>query len=113
MCIRDSSQAVFELLLGSGLGADLDLTVVHEDAFTALFSESASRVLVAVTSDRAEAAVEQATAAGIPVAVLGETTDDGVLRVIGEEIQMLELAGAWAATMPSHFAAATAPNAAV
>lgn len=107
------SQAIFELLLGSDKGAQLGLEGVHEDAFTALFSESASRVLVAVTSDRAEAAVEQATAAGIPVAVLGETTDDGVLRVIGEEIQMLELAGAWAATMPSHFAAATAPNAAV
>ena len=107
------SQAVFELLLGSDKGAQLGLEGVHEDAFTALFSESASRVLVAVTSDRAEAAVEQATAAGIPVAVLGETTDDGVLRVAGEEIQMLELAGAWAATMPSHFAAATAPNAAV
>lgn len=107
------SQAVFELLLGSDKGAQLGLEGVHEDAFTALFSESASRVLVAVTSDRAEAAVEQATAAGIPVAVLGETTDDGVLRVAGEEIHMLELAGAWAATMPSHFAAATAPNAAV
>ena len=107
------SQAVFELLLGSDKGAQLGLEGVHEDAFTALFSESASRVLVAVTSDRAEAAVEQATAAGIPVAVLGETTDDGVLSVAGEEIQMLELAGAWAATMPSHFAAATAPNAAV
>lgn len=107
------SQAIFELLLGSDKGAQLGLEGVHEDAFTALFSESASRVLVAVTSDRAEAAVEQATAAGIPVAVLGETTDDGVLRVTGEEIQMLELAGAWAATMPSHFAAATAPNAAV
>ena len=107
------SQAIFELVLGSDKGAQLGLEGVHEDAFTALFSESASRVLVAVTSDRAEAAVEQATAAGIPVAVLGETTDDGVLRVAGEEIQMLELAGAWAATMPSHFAAATAPNAAV
>ena len=107
------SQAVFELLLGSDKGAQLHLDGVHEDAFTALFSESASRVLVAVTSDRAEAAVEQATAAGIPVAVLGETTNDGVLRVAGQEIAMLELAGAWAATMPSHFAAATAPNAAV
>ncbi|GAA3522464.1 phosphoribosylformylglycinamidine synthase subunit PurL [Corynebacterium pilbarense] len=107
------SQAVFELLLGSDKGAELNLEGVHADAFTALFSESASRVLVAVTSDRAEAAVERATSAGIPVTVLGETTNDGVLHVAGEEVQMLELAGAWAATMPSHFAAATAPNAAV
>ena len=107
------SQAVFELLLGSDKGAELNLEGVHADAFTALFSESASRVLVAVTSDRAEAAVERATSAGIPVAVLGETVNDGVLRVAGQEVQVAELAGAWAATMPSHFAAATAPNAAV
>lgn len=107
------SQAVFEMLLGSKKGAELNLEGVHEDAFTALFSESASRVLVAVSRDRAEAAVERATAAGIPVAVLGDTTGDGVLRVASEEISVQELADAWAATMPSHFAAATAPNAAV
>ena len=107
------SQAVFELLLGSDKGAELNLEGVYEDAFTALFSESASRVLVAVSRDRAEAAVERATAAGIPVAALGDTTGDGVLRVAGEEISVQELADAWAATMPSHFAAATAPNAAV
>ena len=36
------------------------------------------------------------------------------LRIDGSaELTMTELAGAWAATMPSHFAAATAPNAAV
>ncbi|OHQ51537.1 phosphoribosylformylglycinamidine synthase II [Corynebacterium sp. HMSC070H05] len=107
------SQAVFELLLGSDKGAELNLEGVYEDAFTALFSESASRVLVAVSRDRAEAAVERATAAGIPVAVLGDTAQDGVLRVASEEISVQELADAWAATMPSHFAAATAPNAAV
>ena len=107
------SQAVFEMLLGSKKGAELNLEGVYEDAFTALFSESASRVLVAVSRDRAEAAVERATAAGIPVAVLGDTAQDGVLRVAGEDISLQELADAWAATMPSHFAAATAPNAAV
>ena len=107
------SQAVFELLLGSGLGADLDLTVVHEDAFTALFSESASRVLVAVTRDRVDAAVERADAAGIPVAVIGSTTEDGTIRFAGESVALSELASAWSETMPRHFGHATAPNAAV
>ncbi|MEH0147206.1 phosphoribosylformylglycinamidine synthase subunit PurL [Corynebacterium sp. Q4381] len=107
------SQALFELLLGSDLGAEIDLSVVHEDAFTAMFSESASRVLVAVTRDRADAAVARATSAGIPVAVLGSTTEDGVIRFSGEEIAVAELAGAWAATMPGHFGHATAPNSAV
>ena len=39
---------------GAGLGLNLDLTAVHEDEFVAAFSESASRVLVATTADRAD-----------------------------------------------------------
>ena len=98
------SQALFELLLGSGFGAQLDLAVVHDDAFTALFSESASRVLIAVTRDRADIAVERAIKAGIPVAVLGSTTPDGVVHVAGEQISMDALAAAWQATLPERFA---------
>ena len=98
------SQALFELLLGSGFGAQLDLAVVHDDAFTALFSESASRVLIAVTRDRADIAVERAVKAGIPVAVLGSTTPDGVVHVAGEQISMDALVAAWQATLPERFA---------
>ena len=104
------AQAVFELLLGSGFGAQLDLSAVHDDAFSALFSESASRVLIAVTRDRADSAVERAVSAGIPVAVLGSTTHDGVLhlagtsRQLGEQISMDALTAAWEATLPERFA---------
>ena len=107
------SQAVFELLDGSGLGAELDLSVVHSDAFTALFSESASRVLLAVSRDRADAAVERAAAAGIPAVVVGSTTDTPEIAFAGERVGLAELHEAWAATMPGHFGHATAPNAAV
>ena len=107
------SQAVFEMLQTSGKGADLDLAAVHEDAFTALFSESASRVLVAVTTDRADALVERAGAAGVPAALIGRTNADGVLRFGGEQLEIAQLRDAWASTLPSHFAAAHAPNAAV
>ena len=107
------SQALFEMLLGSDLGAQLDLSPVHEDLFTALFSESASRVLIAVTRDRADIAVERAVSAGIPVAVVGSTLNDGTLHLGDTSIEMDDLAQAWAATMPSHFDHATAPNSAV
>ncbi len=107
------SQAVFEMLLGSDLGAELDLAAVHEDAFTALFSESASRVLVAVTRDRADAALERAASLNVPAAVIGTTSTDGVIRFADDEVAVAELAGAWAATLPKHFGTATAPNAAV
>lgn len=107
------SQAVFEMLQTSGKGADLDLAAVHEDAFTALFAESASRVLVAVTTDRADALVERAGAAGVPAALIGRTNADGVLRFGAEQLEIAQLRDAWASTLPSHFAAAHAPNAAV
>ena len=93
-----------------GFGAQLDLSAVHDDAFSALFSESASRVLIAVTRDRADSAVERAVSAGIPVAVLGSTTHDGVLhlagtsRQLGEQISMDALTAAWEATLPERFA---------
>ena len=107
------SQAVFEMLQASGKGADLDLEAVHEDAFTALFAESASRVLVAVTTDRADALVERAGAAGVPAALIGRTNADGILRFGAEQLEIAQLRDAWADTLPSHFAAAHAPNAAV
>ncbi|OEY24375.1 phosphoribosylformylglycinamidine synthase II [Corynebacterium sp. BCW_4722] len=107
------SQAVFEMLLGSDKGAELSLEAVHDDAFTALFAESASRVLIAVTAERADTAVERAVAAGIPAAVVGRTTQDGIIRFGDDEVAVSELAGAWAATMPKEFGTATAPNAAV
>nr|WP_198949268.1 phosphoribosylformylglycinamidine synthase subunit PurL [Corynebacterium sp. NML 120412] len=107
------SQAVFEMLQAAGKGADLDLAAVHEDAFTALFSESASRVLVAVTDDRVDALVERADAVGVPAAVIGSTRADGELHFGGEQLSIAQLRDAWAETLPSHFAAAHAPNAAV
>ena len=107
------SQAVFELLLASGLGADLNLEAVHEDAFTALFSESASRVLIAVSRDRVDAALERAAAVGVPAVVVGETSASGKLSFGDQEIAVDELAQAWAATLPQHFGHSVAPNAAV
>ncbi|GAA0208671.1 phosphoribosylformylglycinamidine synthase subunit PurL [Corynebacterium riegelii] len=107
------SQAVFELLLASGLGADLNLEAVHEDAFTALFSESASRVLIAVSRDRVDAALERAAAVGVPAVVVGETSASGKLSFGNQEVAVDELAEAWAATLPQHFGHSVAPNAAV
>jgi len=107
------SQALFELLQGSGKGIDLDLTAVHADVFTALFSESASRVLVAVTTDRVDGVVEAATALGIPGAVIGTTNTSGEITFDGGGVALAELERAWSATLPGLFGHATAPNAAV
>ncbi|WP_342318373.1 phosphoribosylformylglycinamidine synthase subunit PurL [Corynebacterium mayonis] len=107
------AQAIFELLQGSGKGAQLDVDQVHSDAFTAMFSESASRVLIAATSNLVDGIIERAVGLGIPAVVIGKTNGSGEMKVGGETIALAELVNAWSATLPEHFGHATAPNAAV
>ncbi|MDV2435134.1 phosphoribosylformylglycinamidine synthase subunit PurL [Corynebacterium tuberculostearicum] len=85
---------------GAGLGLNLDLTAVHEDEFVAAFSESASRVLVATTADRADQVLARAGELGIPAAIVGETTETGALTLGGESVAISQLVSAWSATLP-------------
>lgn len=105
-------QAVAEWAIQSGKGLDLDVSGVFEDAFTALFSESASRAVVA-TQDGA-AVVQRAQDLGIPVVKIGVTTDDGQLRVQGQfAVPVAELAQAWTQTLPQLFSHAVGANSVV
>ncbi|MDK8796848.1 phosphoribosylformylglycinamidine synthase subunit PurL [Corynebacterium sp. MSK044] len=112
-------QAVFEMIKDTEKGAELDLSGVDADAFTALFSESASRVLVACSPDRVDRVVADATELGIPVAIVGSTNTSGTITfadgtpAAGQSVGVAELREAWSATMPGYFAHADAPNAAV
>ena len=63
-----------ELAIWNGVGLDIDLDGVHADATTALFSESASRVIVAVRGGSAAAVQQEADALGVPCVVLGQVT---------------------------------------
>ncbi|GAB3086475.1 phosphoribosylformylglycinamidine synthase subunit PurL [Corynebacterium aquatimens] len=107
------SQAVFEMIKDAGKGAELDLAAVHEDAFTALFSESASRVLVALSADRLDAALRRASELGIPAAVIGRTNNGAAITFGDESVAVDELRVAWQATLPKYFSHADAPNSAV
>ncbi|MDN6245412.1 MAG: phosphoribosylformylglycinamidine synthase subunit PurL, partial [Corynebacterium casei] len=69
--------AAFEMAQKNGVGVDLDLSVVHEDALTALFSESASRVLISTASDHLDGVLTRASELGIPAVVVGTTNDSG------------------------------------
>ena len=112
-------QAVFEMIKDTDKGAELDLSGVNADAFTALFSESASRVLVACSPDRVDRVVADATELSIPVAIIGSTNMSGEITfadgtpAAGQSVSVAELREAWSATMPGYFAHADAPNAAV
>ena len=98
---------------GAGLGLNLDLTAVHEDEFIAAFSESASRVLVATTADRADQVLARAGELGIPAAIVGETTETGALTLGGESVAISQLVSAWSATLPDLFDHAVGANSVV
>ena len=98
---------------GAGLGLNLDLTAVHEDEFVAAFSESASRVLVATTADRADQVLARAGELGIPAAIVGETTETGALTLGGESVAISQLVAAWSASLPDLFDHAVGANSVV
>ena len=106
------AQAIAELAIYSNKGVSLDVSGVHDDVFTALFSESASRVVVAATDGAA--VVRRAQELGIPVVKIGETIDEPVVRVEGKfEVPVAELTRAWTETLPRLFSHAVGANSVV
>ncbi|MBV7295864.1 phosphoribosylformylglycinamidine synthase subunit PurL [Corynebacterium sp. TAE3-ERU12] len=104
------SQALVETCIQSGVGVDVELT---GDPFTALFSESASRALVAVAPEDADKLKARAEDIGIPVTKLGAVTDDATFRAGAVTIDVAELAEAWRNTLPDLFAHAAGANSVV
>ncbi|MCZ9310287.1 phosphoribosylformylglycinamidine synthase subunit PurL [Corynebacterium sp. c6VSa_13] len=111
------AQTLVELALRSPGGLEVELDQVHEDLTVALFSESASRAVVATTADRADAVEAAAASAGVPIARIGATTSERnlVLRSSGQDhtLNLDELAQAWEATLPDLFGHAAGANAVV
>ncbi len=106
------AQAIAELAIYSNKGVSLDVSGVHDDVFTALFSESASRVVVAATDGAA--VVRRAQELGIPVVKIGETIDEPMVRVEGQfEVPVAELTRAWTETLPRLFSHAVGANSVV
>lgn len=106
------AQAIAELAIYSNKGMSLDVSGVYDDVFTALFSESASRVVVAATDGAA--VVRRAQELGIPVVKIGETIDESVVRVEGQfEVPVAELTRAWTETLPRLFSQAVGANSVV
>lgn len=106
------AQAIAELAIYSNKGVSLDVSGVCDDVFTALFSESASRVVVAATDGAA--VVRRAQELGIPVVKIGETIDEPVVRVEGQfEVPVAELTRAWTETLPRLFSHAVGANSVV
>ncbi|MDO5099405.1 MAG: phosphoribosylformylglycinamidine synthase subunit PurL [Corynebacterium sp.] len=107
--------SVMEMAIQAGTGLKLDLSEVHADFFTALFSESASRVVVATTDGAA--VVARAAELGIPCVKIGTTCGCGEFKVSHGDtaiaVPLAELSDAWSSTLPDLFGHAVGANSVV
>jgi len=91
------AQALAESSFRNGIGVSVALP---GDPFVALFSESAARAIVTVTTDNADRLVALAEKHGVPITPLGQTGGDAI-SVEGQfEVPVAELRAAWSATLP-------------
>ncbi|VXC05917.1 phosphoribosylformylglycinamidine synthase subunit PurL [Citricoccus sp. K5] len=101
--------ALSEMVLRFGVGARVSLDEVQHrdgvDAFTALFSESQARALVAVPRTEEVRFKDMTTARRFPVARIGVVdAASGSLEVQDQfTLPIEELRAAWAGTMPKYF----------
>jgi phosphoribosylformylglycinamidine synthase len=97
------AQALVEMCVLSGCGAAV--TLPPPDPFTALFSESTARVLVAVPIPRLAEFAALAEEHGVPSSGLGTVTPQrDRLEISGiADLALDELRAAWTGTLPRHF----------
>ena len=94
-------QALVESCLRHDRGARFRLPEGLEPT-AALFSESGGRVLVSIAPERAEELIALAGTHGVPLARLGEVTDEPALEAEGHfRIPLADLRAAWQAPIPA------------
>jgi phosphoribosylformylglycinamidine (FGAM) synthase-like enzyme len=95
------AQCLVEMSLASGHGARV--TLPDGDVFTALFSESVARVVVAVDEEYADAVLSRCADHGVPAIRIGQVGGDS-LEVAGLfTIALGELRATSDATLPALF----------
>jgi len=98
--------ALAEMAIDGGCGCDVDVTVLGSDlpAAAALFSESASRVIVAVAPDRVDDVLARAGAAGVPATAIGEAGGDRIVVRDVLDIDLGRATSAWRDAIPAAMA---------
>jgi phosphoribosylformylglycinamidine synthase len=97
------AQALVEACLLSGAGAQIALPEAL-DPFTALFSESAARVLLGVSRAHAPRVAQLCSVHGVPVTRLGEVHSAPTLDIAPlDSLPLSDLRAAWTATFPTLF----------
>ncbi|TDQ80442.1 phosphoribosylformylglycinamidine synthase subunit II [Dongia mobilis] len=97
--------AVAEMALAGGIGANLVTPKDAAEAHAFWFGEDQARYVIAVPGGEAAAVMTRAKAAGVPVAILGETGGDA-LSLDGRSLKLAELKGAHESFLPRLMGAA-------
>jgi phosphoribosylformylglycinamidine synthase len=93
--------AVAEMAIGGRIGADIDPTRIHQDAVSALFSESTGRIICEVRPDHLERFIASLGETngddhGPRTVVIGRVTDSSLLRIEGHfDIEVEQLVKAF------------------
>jgi len=91
--------AVAEMAIEGGCGATLELTTDLEPAM-AWFSESASRVVVAVEPARLDDVLSRALAGGVPATPIGTAGGDRIVATGAFDIGLADATTAWRDAIP-------------
>ncbi|WP_229807124.1 phosphoribosylformylglycinamidine synthase subunit PurL [Actinoplanes lobatus] len=98
------AQVLVESTLRRGIGAKVTFPEDGNSPFVHLFSESASRVLVAVPRGHDKAFLALVAEHGVPVTPLGVTSEEPALQVEGQfSIPLDELREVWSSTLRNLF----------
>ncbi|MGJ9412601.1 phosphoribosylformylglycinamidine synthase subunit PurL [Aeromicrobium sp. CF4.19] len=92
------AMALVEGTLRHGVGVHVE---IDDDAFLALFSESAARAIVVVPEDQHDAVLALCEQHGVDVASIGLTGGDAVEVAGSFRVPLAELRAAWTATLPA------------
>ncbi len=93
--------ALAEMAMAGGVGVRIDRLPAGMAAATALFSESASRVVVAVPAERTDVVVAAATTAGVPVLDLGVSGGDRFVVAGACDEALADLTAVWRGAIPA------------
>jgi phosphoribosylformylglycinamidine synthase len=97
-----SEGGLAQALAESAFRHDIGVSVaLPGDPFVDLFSESAARVLVTATHERADALVALAQQHGVPITPLGRTGGDSISVEGAFDVPVAEAKATWQATLPA------------
>ena len=97
--------ALAKMTIAGGIGARIEASAVEGPAHAWLFGEDQARYVVSARPDDAPRIIADAQAAGVPIAVIGETGGEWLTLPDGARISIAALDSAFESFLPTYMAA--------